>query len=87
MKKSTILLLALLGFGLYKQFMDKKQAELPQEQDPRIIIRKLHDQFEGDSVKVINAIAETFKIAKEQANATYEQFMIDLQEDANFGLQ
>jgi NAD(P)H-hydrate repair Nnr-like enzyme with NAD(P)H-hydrate dehydratase domain len=87
MNRNTLILLALLGFGLYRHFMNEKAKTQPQlSNDPNKIIRQIHDQSQGDSSLAIKNIATAFGVEMGKANEMYEIFRQQLQNDPNFGL-
>lgn len=89
MNKNTLILLALLGFGLYRHWIAEKQKAQTQPQaetDPNKIIRQIHDQSKGDSSLAIQNIASTFSVDMGKASEMYEIFRQQLQNNSNFGL-
>lgn len=81
MKKETLILLALLGFGLYRNLKSR-----PKNVDKDKLVRKIHDSVKGDSQKAIPLISQELKIEMNEANQIYEIFMQKLTENPNFGL-
>lgn len=81
MKKETLILLALLGFGLYRHLKSK-----PLSVDRDKVIRQIHDSVKGDSVKAIELIKTQLKVENQLANELYEIFIQKLQQNPNFGL-
>ena len=81
MKKETLILLALLGFGLYRHFKSK-----PKDVHKDKLIRQIHDSVKGDSAKAIALISEQLRVENALANEMYEIFRMKLQENPNFGL-
>lgn len=75
MKKETWILIALLGYGLYKYYADRQVEESPKqltEEDLNKIIREIHEASKGDTTKIIPAIAERLQIEVNKANEMYE---------------
>jgi len=92
-KKETWILLALLGFGLYRHVMAKKQTNQntsTSDQQLDAIFRASHDKNNGDPIKVVTEVQEVwgnqYGYTKDQTMQRYEIFRQRLQEDPNTGL-
>ena len=81
MKKETLILLALLGFGLYRNLKSR-----PKNVDKDKLVRKIHDSVKGDSQKAIPLISQELNVEMNEANQIYEIFMQKLAENPKFGL-
>ena len=92
MKKETWILIALLGYGLFKYYKDKKQVESNDEEltkltpfDVQKIIQKLEKQYDSDPSKVIPALSQSIKVSINIANGLYELYRQGRLNEANFG--
>ena len=93
-KKETWILLALLGFGLYRHVMAKKQEEKQSSQSQPLnldkVFRIAHDKNPSNPNQVVESvyaeIGEQNGLTKEWVMNNYEIFRQRLQADPNTGL-
>lgn len=97
MKKETLILLALLGFGLYRHFMSKKKLTDETEKLPEDYylkeFRKIYDSVNGDTSKAIPLGFALLRKDKDLVNfsdatlyGVLEGFINDFVKNPNLGL-
>jgi len=77
MKKETLFLIALVvglgGYQLWQKNQQKKQLKQPKQSIFSIL--KLIEAESKETSEAIKKVAEVFKIAEKDANATYELYL------------
>jgi hypothetical protein len=94
MKKETLILLALLGFGLYRHFKSKpKQTEKKPDEYYIKGFRKIYDSVNGDASKAIPLGLALFredesfrKMSEGTLVGVLESFINDFIKNPNYGL-
>jgi hypothetical protein len=91
MKKETWILIALLGYGLFRYLKDKKQVDSNDGENKNLtpydlakIIQQLQKEYNNDPSKIIPALAQKVSVTNDMASAFYEWHLQGRLNEADF---